>query len=107
MQSQLIKVKIKPEKTKKFKNWATQLSLKMDAVEKSLDLEGIKSELLFCEETESGTYIYLYTRSPDLQKANEKFNNSKEQLDLEAKEIINDCWELESIKPLQIFLEKF
>jgi len=105
MESQCIRVKLKPGKTEQFLDWALTLKSREDEVGESLKLEGLNAEFLFLERAQDGDYVTLYTRGRDLAAANRAFEKSKLPLDQEAKKVMAETWDFTSVTQLERLLE--
>jgi heme-degrading monooxygenase HmoA len=105
MTSQCIRVRIKPGKTDEFLSWANSLNGRLDEVKNALRSEGMQAELLMLEKTTDADYVLLYTKSDDLEKANQLFQSSNLKIDNEAKQVMANTWDMESITMVECLLE--
>lgn len=105
MESQCIRVKLRPGKTDQFLNWAKTLSSRTAEVAESLALEGMSAEYLFLERAEDGDYVILYTKARNLVEANAAFERSQLKLDQEAKKVMAETWDFSTAKQVERLLE--
>lgn len=75
----------------------------MNQVYAALVSETMVVESMFLERSEEADYLIFYTRAESLEKANQMMQSSRNQVDIEALEIIQKTWE--SVQPLEILFD--
>jgi hypothetical protein len=107
MESQCIRVKLRPGKTEQFLTWANTLTGRLNEVKEALSSEGMLAELMLLERASDGDYIVLYTKAENLAEANDAFEKSGLKLDQEAKKVMSETWDFASVRQVERLLEYF
>lgn len=105
-EAKLSRCRIKKGKVEKLKKWYSELENRSSEVEKTLKHENMLTETAFHQETEEGSYLYVYMESEDLEKAEKSGDKEKFDIDREHHEVLEECltggWErLETIGHLK------
>ncbi len=102
LQTQCLKVPVKPGKEAELKAWVTGLNQRQTEVQAAIIAEGINDEAVFFSEEGGQTFMYMYSRSADLLAANAAFESSEMAVDVEFKHIMLDCLDLVNAQPLKL-----
>jgi putative intracellular protease/amidase len=105
MESQCIRIKLRPGKTEQFLSWARSLSGRTNELKEALESEGLQSELMLLDRASNGDYVMLYTKAQSLASANAAFERSSLKIDHEAKQMMAETWDLSTIGQLERLIE--
>ena len=105
-QTQCVKIKVKPGKLETFKAWAQEMH-KVPAHEmlELLANEGVVTEQMFLDKHGDDYYIYFFTKAKNLAVANEVFTQSPHPLNIRARAIIEECWDLSNACHIEILAD--
>ena len=67
--------------------------------------EGVAFEALLLDRADDEDAILFYMRAESLEKAQQAFARSQLAIDVETRQIIEDCWDVARAKPLALCLE--
>ncbi|GGX62633.1 DUF6176 family protein [Saccharospirillum salsuginis] len=96
LQCQCLKIPVKPEKTETLLAWIGNLKDRKDEVLEALSSEGINDEAVFVSQEGDRHFLYLYSRSEDLEAAAMAFQQSNLAVDVEFKSILAECLDFPS-----------
>ncbi len=100
-QTQLLKIRIRPGKTKQVVEFLRRL---MDRKDESLDAlrrEGMMVESMFLEQRDEADFLYYYVKSKDLAHATEVNMLSTDPLTQEIRQFVSETWaDVASPEPL-------
>lgn len=101
-QLQCIKVPVRDGMLEKLQAWMACLADRRDEVLHALNSEGIRDECVFITEESGRGFVYLYSRSDDLEAAARAFERSTLALDLEFKALMQECLDFASAQALPL-----
>jgi L-rhamnose mutarotase len=87
----IIRQEIRPDKVSKLKEWMEKANDRQSEIIETLQHEGVKTESTFLEESSDGTFLVTYLESEDLQEVQEAFEDSNYEIDVEYKELVQEC----------------
>ena len=68
----------------------------------SLEAEAMSDEAVFLSTDDGVDHLYIYSRARDLEQAAAIFQESARPVDVEFKDVIQTCLDLESVTPLEL-----
>ena len=85
----------------RLREWISGLAQRRDEVLEALDSEKILDEAVFMSE-ENGTHaLYIYSRAEDLSASAEAFAASQLQVDVEFRDLMQECLDFSGARPVQ------
>lgn len=102
---QCLKVKLKPGSVHKIKAWVSGLYKNRQAVDGLMQSQSIIFENMFLEYEDGEHYLLFITKAKNIEKANQAFQASNHPIDLQAKAIMGETWDLNNIKQLECLLD--
>ena len=105
LQSECIRIRLKPGMTDRFLEWAKQIPNRMDEVMVSMTEQGVIAEHIFLERTPDGDFIIFYCKSEDMAKTKAVFQSSDKRIDREMIEMIDLTWDRSHVSRLKPVME--
>lgn len=102
LETQCIKIPVISGKEAQVREWIAALATRHDEVIEAIVSEKIHDEAVFCAKEPAGTFLYLYSRSPDLASAGAAFQASELKVDQEFKQILGECLDFTSALSLEL-----
>jgi L-rhamnose mutarotase len=87
----LVKQEIRPEKVQDLKDWMDEVRNRMDEIVETLQDEGVKTESVFLEDSAQGAFLVTYMEAEDVQKAQQTFAESTNEIDVQHKQTLEEC----------------
>jgi len=87
----LVKQEVDPQKAPKLKRWLEEVSNRTDEAVETLQDEGVATESVFLAESTHGMVLVTYIEAEDLQEAQEAFAESTHEIDVEHKQVLQEC----------------
>ncbi|MFB6116837.1 MAG: DUF6176 family protein [Candidatus Nanosalina sp.] len=91
--AKLSRCRVRKGKTRKLREWYSELEDRSLEVRKTLEHEGMLTETAFLMEDGEETYLYVFLESKDLGEAEESGSEEKFEIDKQHHEILEDCLE--------------
>lgn len=105
MQSQCLRIPLIPGKTQRFLDWASRIAGRQREAFEAMSGEGAVAEAIGLERNTTGDWLVYYMRARDLARAAEVFAASELPIDRETRAMIDECWDVARIQPLEMVLE--
>ncbi len=102
LQCQCLKIPVREGSAPKLRTWIAGLAGREREVLEALESEGIHDEAVFLSSEPSGDSLYLYSRAADLAAAGAAFQRSTLDVDVEFKQLLQECLDLENATPLRL-----
>jgi len=102
LQCQCVKIPVREGSAPKLRAWIAGLGEREGEVLEALEAEGIHDEAVFLSSEPSGEYLYLYSRAADLAAAGAAFQQSTLAVDVEFKQLMQECLDLEGATLLRL-----
>jgi len=87
----IIRQEVRPDKVNKLKGWMEEANDRKSEIIETLQHEGVKTESTFLEESSDGTFLVTYMEAENLQEVQEAFEDSNFDIDIEYKELVQEC----------------
>lgn len=87
----MVKQEVDLEKVSELKAWMGEISERTDEIVETLQDEGVKTESVFLEESAYGTFLVTYMEAEDLREAQQTFEESNHEIDIEHKQVLQEC----------------
>jgi len=87
----IIRQEVRPNKVSKLKEWMKEANDRKEEIIETLQHEGVKTESTFLEESSDGIFLITYMEAENLQEVQEAFEDSNYEIDVEYKEIVQEC----------------
>lgn len=91
VETTIIRQEVRSEKVATLRERLAELDERGSEIIETLQNEGVKTETAFLEESSHGTFLVTYMEAEDLQEAQETFEESTLDIDLEYKRIVREC----------------
>ncbi|MGF1480536.1 MAG: DUF6176 family protein [Cyanophyceae cyanobacterium] len=100
-ETQLLKIKIKPNQTHAAQQFIKSLNERREWCLETFRQEGMVVESMFFEHTPAGDFLYLYAKARSLAEADRVFKETTDSLRLKIKEFVEQTWgETVALEPL-------
>jgi hypothetical protein len=105
MQTQCLRIPLIAGKTARFLDWASVVRGRQREAFEAMSGEGAVAEAIILERGEAGDSIVYYMRARDLERAAQVFATSALPIDCETRAMIEECWDVARIQPLEVLLD--
>lgn len=102
MQSQCVKIPLLAGKTARFLAWVAENKGRRGEMIESMKREGVLAEAMFLERGSSGDFVVHYMKAESLAHVGEVFEKSKEPIDIGARAMIKECWDVDNTVYLNV-----
>ncbi|MGE3275149.1 MAG: DUF6176 family protein [Vicinamibacterales bacterium] len=102
MQVQCIRIRVLEGRAGEVRTWMKSLHTRADEVLEALAGEGMSDEAVFLLREGDAEFLYIYSRARDLAEAAEAFQASSRPVDVEFKDVIQSCLDVESLTTLDL-----
>jgi hypothetical protein len=100
-QTQLLKIRIRPGKTKQVVEFLQRLMDRKDESLEALRREGMMVESMFLEQRDEADFLYYYVKSKDLAHSTQVNMQATDPLTLEIRQFVSETWaDVASPEPL-------
>lgn len=104
MQRQFVRIPVRPGSESRLTTWIRGLDGRRTDLERVLQAEGIQVEVVALDRSEGNTDLLIYTGGPDLTAASAAFARSADPVDVEFKQIMAECLELDRARIVEVLL---
>jgi hypothetical protein len=105
MQTQGLRIPLIAGKTPRFLDWVSVVRGREREVFEAMSGEGAVAEAIMLERGEAGDSIVYYMRARNLERAAQVFAASALPIDCETRAMIEECWDVARIQPLDVLLD--
>ena len=105
MQTQCLRIPIIAGKTERFLEWVSAVQSRQREAFEAMSGEGVIAEAVMLERGAAGDAVVYYQRARDLERAQQVFASSNLPIDRETRAMIDECWDVARIQPLEVLLD--
>lgn len=91
IETAIIRQEVRPDKVTELKAWMEEVNNRKSEIIETLQNEGVKTESAFLEESSDGTFLVTHMEAENLQEVQEAFEDSTFEIDVEYKQIVQEC----------------
>ena len=95
MDTQCVKIRLKPDSIERVREWASELRARPDEVMATLRDEGVVVESAFLDSTADGEFLIYYVKAKSMEAAQEAVQRSTHPIDTYHQHFKTDTWEAE------------
>lgn len=104
METQCVRVPLRPGKTKQFVNWIASVRHREAEMLHAMQQEGVRFELMALQSGAEEDALLFFMQARDLNAAQRAFATSELAIDQETRRIIGECWDTERASALDVLL---
>ena len=97
MDTQCVKIRLKPDSIERVREWASELRARPDEVMATLRDEGIVVESAFLDSTADGEFLIYYVKAKSMEAAQEAVQRSTHPIDTYHQQFKTDTWEARTL----------
>ena len=97
MDTQCVKIRLKPNSIERVREWASELRARPDEVMATLRDEGIVVESAFLDSTADGEFLIYYVKAKSMEAAQEAVQRSTHPIDTYHQQFKTDTWEARTL----------
>ncbi len=105
MQTQCLRIPLIAGKTRRFLDWVLVVQGRQREAFEAMSGEGAVAEAIMLERGDGGDSVLYYMRARDLDQAAQVFAASQLPIDRETRAMIEECWDVARIQPLEVLLD--
>lgn len=105
MQTQCLRIPLLAGKTPRFLDWVSLVRGREREAFEAMSGEGAVAEAIMLERGDAGDSVVYYMRARDLERAAQVFATSQLPIDRETRAMIEECWDVARIQPLEVLLD--
>ncbi|MCA9633419.1 MAG: hypothetical protein KC766_37475 [Myxococcales bacterium] len=104
MQSQCVRVPLKPGATQQFVDWLGSVRHREAEMLHAMQQEGVHFELMALQRGETEDTLLFFMQARDLAAAQNAFASSQLPIDVETRNVIESCWDTARASVLEVLL---
>lgn len=104
MESQCVRVPLKPGTTQRFVDWIGAVQHREAEMLHAMRQEGLRFELLVLQRGDAEDALLFFLQARDLTAAQQAFATSELDIDIETRRIIAACWDTARAEVLEVLL---